>query len=141
MRPTLPAFLFTLAACSAPGPRIDAHDGWARTTGGTVAAAYLTIENQGSADTLTGVRSPIGQASLHESTTDGGIARMRPIPAGEGLVVPSNGKLRLAPGGAHVMIAALKRPLAPGDRFSLTLEFAKSADRKVTVTVRPAGKP
>lgn len=141
MRRTAPALLIALAACAAPGPKIDARDGWARATAGTVAAAYMTIENEGSADTLTGVRSRIGQASLHETTMDRGIARMRAIAPGEGLVVPSNGKLALAPGGAHVMIAGLKRPLAPGDRFSLTLEFERSADKKVTVLVKPAGRP
>lgn len=138
MRPAIPALLLALAACSAPGPKIDAGDGWARATGGLVAAAYLTIRNEGSADTLTGVRASIGEASLHESTMANGIARMRPIAPGEGLVVPSNGKLALAPGGAHVMIAGLKRPLTPGDRFSLTLRFERSGARKVNVRVRPA---
>ena len=129
-----------LAACSSPAdPKIDARDGWARATGGgAVAAAYVTIENRGGADRLTGVRSSLGEASLHETSMEGGIMRMRPIDPGQGLVVPSNGKLVLAPGGAHVMIGGLRQPLAAGDRFSITLLFDKASPAKVDIHVRQA---
>ena len=101
-------------------------------------AVYVTILNQGGADELTGVRSSAGEATLHETTMEGGVMRMRPIAPGEGLVVPSNGKLVLTTGGPHVMLSDLKRPLEAGDRFYLTLSFAKSRDERVAVTVRPA---
>jgi copper(I)-binding protein len=103
-----------------------------------MAAAYVTIENQGGADQLTSVRSSIGTATLHESSMAGGVMRMRPIDPREGLVVPSNGKLVLAPGGAHVMIGGLKHSLRAGDRFKLTLLFAKARPQKVDITVQPA---
>lgn len=129
-----------LAACSPAGPRLNVHDGWSRATGqAKTAAAYVIIDNQGGADQLAGVRSTVGQATLHESTMDGGVMRMRPIDPNDGLVVPSNGTLRLAPAGAHVMIMGLKRPLQAGDRFDLTLLFDKAGPRKVSITVKPAG--
>ena len=128
-----------LAACSAPGPKLDVHDGWARETGQSqTAAAYVTIDNKGGADELTGVRASIGDAMLHESSMDGGVMRMRPIASGEGLVVPSNGSLRLAPNGTHVMVMGLRKPLKAGDRFDLTLLFDKAGPRKVTISVKPA---
>lgn len=128
-----------LAACSAPGPDISAANAWSRATGASgVAAAYVTIRNKGAADELTGVRAGIGKASLHETSLEGDVMRMRPIAPGQGMIVPSNGRLALAPGGAHVMISGLKRPLAAGDRFDLTLLFAKSRPKKVRVEVRPA---
>lgn len=131
-----------LAACSSPAaPKIDARDGWARATGGgAVAAAYVTIDNRGGADRLTGVRSSLGEASLHESTMESGIMRMRPIDPEQGLVVPSNGKLVLAPGGAHVMIGGLRQPLAADDRFSITLLFDKAGPETVDIEVRPAAE-
>ncbi len=134
------AAILLVAACTAPaGPKISVRDGWALETGQAgMAAAYATIENKGGADRLTGVRTDIGNASLHETSMDGGIARMRPIHPTEGMVVPSNGKLVLAQGGAHVMISDLKRPLKSGDRFSLTLMFDKARPEKVQVTVKPA---
>lgn len=137
--PTL-IILAALAACSGPAaPKLDAGDGWARATGsGNTAAAYVTIHNKGGADRLTGVRAAIGTASLHESVMDGGVVRMRPIDPREGMSVPSNGKLILSPGGAHLMITGLKRPLEPGDRFPLTLEFDRARAEKVVIEVRPA---
>jgi len=138
-RIAMAALAASLAACSAPaGPKISARDGWARETGGPMAAAYVTVENQGGADQLTSVRSSIGTATLHESSMAGGVMRMRPIDPREGLVVPSNGKLVLAPGGAHVMIGGLKHSLRAGDRFKLTLLFAKARPQKVDITVQPA---
>ena len=127
------------SACSAPGPKLDVHDGWARETGQSdMAAAYVTIDNRGGADELTGVRSSIGDAMLHESAMDGGVMRMRPIDPETGLVVPSNGTLRLGAGGAHVMIGGLKKPLKAGDRFDIVLLFDKAGPHKATIAVKPA---
>lgn len=138
-----PATLLVLASlasgCSPPGPKVSAHDAWARETGPSdTAAAYVTIDNKGAADQLTGVRARIGEAMLHESSMTDGVMRMRPIDPKDGMVVPSNGKLTLTPGGAHVMIMGLKRPLKAGDHFDLTLLFAKSRPETVQVTVKPA---
>jgi len=105
-----------------------------------MAAAYVTIDNKGGADTLTAVRSTIGEATLHETSMDGGVMRMRPIDPKEGLIVPSNGKLVLGSGGAHVMIMGLKKPLKAGDKFRMTLMFAKARPERVTVTVKDAAQ-
>jgi copper(I)-binding protein len=130
-----------LAACSPNAPKISAHDAWARATGGSdTAAAYVTIDNKGGADTLTAVHSTIGEATLHETSMDGGVMRMRPIDPKEGLIVPSNGKLVLGSGGAHVMIMGLKKPLKAGDKFRMTLMFAKARPERVTVTVKDAAQ-
>ncbi|MCL6684361.1 copper chaperone PCu(A)C [Sphingomonas alba] len=140
LRPATIAFALSLAACSAPGPKISAHDAWARETGSADnAAAYVTIENKGGADELIGAKASIGEAMIHESSMDGGVMRMRPIAAGEGLSVPSNGKLTLGPGGTHIMIMGLKGPLKAGDHFDLTLIFAKARAHRIRVTVKPAG--
>lgn len=141
LKPVLTAMICAaLAACSGPAaPKIDVRDGWARATGGgAVAAAYVTIENRGGADRLTGVRSSLGEASLHETSMENGIMRMRRIDPEQGLVVPSKGKLVLSPGGAHVMIRGLDKPLTVGDRFSITLSFDKAGAEKVHIEVRPA---
>ena len=139
LKPMLFACLLALAACSAQDPKVSAHDGWARETGQSdTTAAYLTVENKGSSDRLTGVRASIGEATLHETSMDNGVMRMRPIDPAQGLVIPSNGKLALAPGGAHIMIMGLKQPLKTEDRFGLTLLFAKSKPVRVEIAVKPA---
>ena len=138
-----PAFLALLlaaaSACSPPGPKLSVHDGWARATGASdTAAAYFTVRNEGGAGKLIGVRSNVGEARLHETSLEGGVMRMRPIDPAEGLIIPSNGRLLLAPGGAHVMLTGLKTPLEPGDRFGLTLQFDEARPEKVMITVQPA---
>jgi hypothetical protein len=133
------ALALALAACSAPGPKISAHDAWSRETGAAdSAAAYVVIENKGGADELVGAKSSIGMAMIHESSMEGGVMRMRPVAEGQGLSVPSNGKLVLGPGGTHVMIMGLKQPLKAGDHFDLTLLFAKARPQHVIVAVKPA---
>ena len=142
LKPLAAAAALLVAACSSPpGPKISAEDAWAReTAGGSTGAAYVTIANKGGADELVGVRATIGQAMLHESRMEDGIMRMRAVPADDGLIVPSNGKLSLAPGGAHVMLTGLDRPLKAGDRFRLTLLFDKARPETVTVEVRGAAE-
>ena len=140
-RISLTVLLAALAACSTQDPKIAASEVWARETGRSdAAAAYVTIENKGSADRLIDVRSTIGEATLHETSMDNGVMRMRRIDPTQGLVVPSNGRLALAPGGAHVMIMGLNHPLKPGDRFGLTLTFAKSGPERVDIIVKPAAE-
>lgn len=138
----LGALTVLLAACSpSAAPEITAHDGWARATGGSaMTAAYVTIENAGGTDALVGVRSSAGQATLHQSTMEGNVVRMRPVDPGQGLEVPANGKLRLAPGGAHVMIDDLPGPLVAGDSLTLTLQFEQAAPKQVEVAVRSAAE-
>lgn len=138
-KPFLFLVFMSLAACADQDPKISVHDGWARETGQSdMAAAYLMIENEGAADKLIGVRSAAGEATLHETTMNDGVMRMRPIDPAQGMVVPSNGQLALAPGGAHIMIMGLKRPLKAGDGFDLTLQFARSKPEQVRIMVKPA---
>jgi copper(I)-binding protein len=57
------------------------------------------------------------------------------------LEVPANGKLTLAPGGLHIMLMGLKKPLAAGSSFPLTLQFEKAGEVKVEVQVESAIPP
>ena len=140
LKPILLALMLaTATSCSPPDPKLSVKEGWARATGASdAAAAYFTIQNAGGAGKLTGVRSSIGRAMLHETSLENGVMRMRPIDPAEGLIIPSNGRLLLAPGGAHVMITGLEKPLEPGDRFDVTLQFDKARPKKVAINVQPA---
>ena len=63
--------------------------------------------------------------------------RMRPLPAG--LTVPPGGAAALAPGGRHVMLIGLRRPLGAGTIVPLTLHFAGGLTVDMEAPVRPAG--
>jgi copper(I)-binding protein len=43
--------------------------------------------------------------------------------------------VKLNPGGTHVWLADLRRPLKTDDSFTLTLRFEKAGERQVAVSV------
>ena len=127
-----------LASCTASAPpAISVDDAWARATlpGQMSSAAYFTIRNTGGADKLLAVTSPSGDASLHSTSTDAGVMRMRPLGEQE---VPAISTVELKPGGTHVMVTGLKAPLTAGSAIALDLKFEKSGERHVTAEVRAA---
>jgi copper(I)-binding protein len=94
---------------------------------------YLSVENRGGqVDRLVGVSTPVAHAELHQMSMDGGVMRMRAV---DGVEVKPGGRLILQPGGYHVMLMDLKRPLQAGDSFPLTLAFEKAGSIEVKVVV------
>lgn len=59
---------------------------------------------------------------------------MKPVTGG--LAIPSGRDIVLGPGGYHVMLQELARPLAAGDSFPLVLHFQRAGDQTVEVEVR-----
>ena len=66
-----------------------------------------------------------------------GVMQMRQL--ADGLPVPAGGSVVLKPGGYHVMLIGLKKPLAAGESIPLTLTFEKAGNISVTVPVRAMG--
>lgn len=129
-----------LAGCgpASSAPDVRASDAWSPATAPvqTSAATYFTIDNAGgSPDRLVSVATPMGAASLHESSLSDGIARMRPLAS---VTIPAGGRVELKPGGTHVMVMGLKQPLREGLAYPMTLRFERSGDRLVSVAVRSA---
>ncbi len=99
---------------------------------------FLSVENNGDQpDRLLTVATPVaGTAELHQMVMDAGVMRMRTV---AGLDVKPGDRLVLKPGGYHVMLADLKRPLQAGDTFPLTLGFEKAGSIEVSVVVESMG--
>jgi periplasmic copper chaperone A len=130
-----------LCCCSSVHAQaLSAQDAWIRATPGTeVAAAYLTLHNGGTQPLLiVGVRSPRAQqAMIHETTVAGdGRSSMRPH---ERLRVGAGETVRLAPGGLHIMLHMLTRPLTPGEEVPLLLLLEGGASLTVMARVRALG--
>lgn len=133
-----------LAALLAASPALAQQRGitiehaWSRPAMvGRVGVAYLTITDSGPPDQLVGASSPIAaRAELHQSATEHGVATMRAVQA---LPVAPGKPAVLAPGGYHLMLLDLKQPLAQGQSFPLTLDFAKAGAVTTTVTVAGFG--
>jgi copper(I)-binding protein len=106
--------------------------------GARAAGAYLGMENDGpTSDRLVSVSSPIaGVVEMHEMTMDGGVMRMRPMPSIE---ITAGTRIDFKPGGYHIMLMDLKRPLKKGEQFPLVLSFEKAGMLEVSVSVEDMG--
>jgi copper(I)-binding protein len=114
-------------------------EAWARASAGasTTGAAYVMLVGGAQADSLVAVSTPIAAtADVHETTSDNGVSRMRPVPA---VTIPPGRTVTFAPGGFHIMLTGLKQRLTAGQSFPLTLTFAHAAPVTVSVQVRPLG--
>src|SRR4029453_7923432 len=84
---------------------------WTRATpkGATVAGAYMSISNKGSApDRLVGgAPARAGQFEVHSMVMEQGVAKMRPVEAG--LEIKPGETVELKPGALHVMLTGLKQ--------------------------------
>ena len=119
---------------------VMAHEAWARASAGnaTTGAAYVTLMGGGAPDQLVGVSTPVAAtAEVHESFADAGVMKMRAAPS---VTIPPGKTVTFAPGGYHVMLMGLKKPLVVGENFPLTLTFAHAAPVTVEVTVRALGR-
>ncbi len=135
----------TLAAATAAAAHafeagtLTVNHPWARATppGAPSAAVYFTITSGADADRLVGVsvdETVAAHASLHRTVHENDNARMEPVDAAP---VSADQPLVFEPGGYHVMLTGLKKTLAEGDRFPLTLEFAEHGSVDVEVAVEP----
>lgn len=109
---------------------------WVRATLGTVSvtAGYMVLRStDGKPDRLLGAATPAAErVELHAHAMEGGVARMREVPAIE---VPGTGAVALEPGGFHLMIVGVKAPLAAGATIRLTLRFERAGVGEIVVPV------
>ena len=139
---SLPAACLALLSLLAPAgaaqpPALSVQDAWIRAAPGVdVAAAYLTLHNGGTqVVVLSGVSSPeAASAMLHETRIVNGQSIMRPH---EPLRIAPGETVRLAPGGLHIMLHNLKRPLTAGDEVPLVLLLEGGGNLTVMARVRP----
>jgi copper(I)-binding protein len=57
----------------------------------------------------------------------------------EGIEIPADQRVVLAPKGTHIMLMGLAKPLVAGETVPLELRFAKAGEIGITVVVRAAG--
>jgi copper(I)-binding protein len=132
-------FMLTLtgAAAAQTTGSITIGDAWSRASTGSTGVVYLTVMDSGAPDTLTGASTPVAaNAKLHESKKVDGVMQMRPV---ETLAISQDSPIKLSPGGYHLMLTGLAKPLAAGDTFPLTLNFSQAGAITATVKVEKAG--
>lgn len=123
-----------------PGPMastVTIENQWASSADTGIAAVFGTFSNKSDHDVvITSGESPIaGRVEVHEVVPDStGAMTMRPKEGG--FTVPANGTRELIPGGDHLMLMDLKKPLQPGADVSLNVVFEDGSTLPVTAQIR-----
>lgn len=133
--------VLAVASIAAEPAKIEVGAAWARASGGRTqsAAAYVTIANRSpSDDRLVAVASPVAKSAMihKEEMGEGNLMRMKMV---DGIDIAAGQTVTFVPGGYHVMLTELERPLAAGQHFPLTLRFAKAGETTVDVAVQSIG--
>ena len=138
------AAIVVLAAGLAVSPGASAQvavtDPWVRgtVTGQKASGAFMQLKSP--ADTaLVAVASPVAKiVEIHEMKMEGGMMKMNAV---DRLALPAGKAVDLKPGGYHVMMMDLVKPLKDGDLVPLQLTFEDKAGKKQTVEVKAVVKP
>ena len=118
----------------APKNLVSITDAWVRPTnpGQEVGAAYMTFLSKQDM-TLVSIESSVTDSvEIHNMTMENGVMKMRML---ENLALKAGEPYKLAPGGFHLMLFDLKKPLTAGEQVSFTLHF-KSTSPKSNNTVK-----
>lgn len=116
---------------------------WARATvpGQPVGAVYMKISSQAVAKLVDIQSDSAKDVQVHTMHSDDGVMRMREHGH---LEVKSGETVELAPGGLHLMLLGLKKPLVAGESVTVKMTFEDAKKVKsttvVTASIRAIGK-
>lgn len=122
----------TLAQQATANPVIS--DVWVKASvpGGTVSAAYMQIKSATPLKLVKAASPVAGIVEIHDMKMKDGVMEMKAMDA---LDLPAGKAVELKPGGIHVMMMKVKKPINKGDKVPLTLTFEGAGSKPVVVTL------
>ena len=114
---------------------VTVKDAWVRGTvpAQTVTGAFMTVTSSEDAK-LVGATSPAAKmAEIHVSMMMNGVNNMRQADA---IRLPAGKAVELKPGGYHVMLMGLAKPVAPGEKVPIALTIEDAKGKRSTVEVQ-----
>ena len=131
----------TLAACAPASQGVEIADGWVRASefsaeAGGMTGAFAKITNTTNTDvTLVGGSAEIaGMVEIHEVVMLDNAMKMQKKEGG--IVIGAGQTIVLEPGGLHVMLMDIAKPIVAGDTITLTLDFEGTESQTVTWTAK-----
>lgn len=124
------------SASSAAGCPVTVADPWVKAADKGMTAAFGTLTNTGSGEVVvTAANTPDSATTeLHEVVDDNGKMVMQPVPGG--FSVPAGGTLTLEPGGFHIMLMDVTKPIQAGQDVPFTLTCSDGATAEFTAQAR-----
>jgi periplasmic copper chaperone A len=119
---------------------IQVRHPWSRATppGAKVAVGYMEIRNHGKQpDRLLSASTELAQrVEMHVTRQEGDVMKMRQVQSFE---IPARERYELRPGGAHMMLVDIVRPLKKGERFAMRLVFERAGELEIELEVQEQG--
>lgn len=116
---------------------VSTQNAWIRSTTGPNGALFLDIENDSSQlDALVDASTSQEQCDhmeLHTHKHENGKMMMRQVSS---IDVPAQSKVELKPGGLHIMLMGLKKPLKEGEIVPVSLTFESGQALELQVPVK-----
>jgi len=135
----LAALLAGIAPVALAGS-LEITDAWLNQPppGQSAAAIYMELRNAG-ADEIVVVGARVEgarSASIHGHAQADGMMRMYAV---QRLPIASGARVRLAPGGYHLMVGGLERPVLPGGGLPFCLRLDGGAEQCAEARVKAMG--
>lgn len=116
---------------------IEVSGGYVRAVpeGQAISAAFMQIDNQdlSAHDVISASSSFAKTVELHTHTHENGMMKMRQIPKIE---LPAGGSALLQPGGLHIMLIGLTKPLTTDSMVDISLSFEDGSRKELQVPVK-----
>jgi copper(I)-binding protein len=125
---------WTLVALQAAAD-VTVTEAWVR---GTVPAqkatgAFMKVKSTDDAKIVAASSPAARMVEVHEMTMKDNVMQMRPVDA---LALPAGKTVELKPGGYHVMLMDLVKPLAKGEMVPITLTVEGKDGKRTTAEVK-----
>lgn len=115
---------------------LGVRDPWVKAADQGMTAAFGTLVNGSDTDvTITGAATDVSPVEVHEMAMADGKMVMRAKQGG--VVVRARSEYKLEPGGDHLMLMDLARPVRAGDELTFTLTFADGRTQTFTAVAKP----
>jgi len=113
---------------------VNVSDAWVRASapGQSVGAAYMTLQSPTDTSLVKVESNAAGSVEIHSMTMKNGVMQMRMM---ETLPLSAGKPAKLEPGGFHLMLFDLKKPLKAGEKVKFTLHFKNKAGKTSVMQV------
>jgi copper(I)-binding protein len=127
------------AESPANGTLVTIQDAWARPSnpGSTVGAAYMTLTSSKDASLVEAKADVSDSVEIHSMSMENGVMKMRML---DTLDLIAGKPTELSPGGFHLMLFDLKKPLTADNEAHFTLHFKNKAGQEKTISITSAIK-
>ena len=132
IKTTLAGILLLVCTLAYAGEKVIAANAWVRPTvpGQEVTGAFMTLQSKAHAK-LIKVESPAAEiVEMHSMSMHNNVMEMRQV---DRIDLPAGETVKLAPGGFHIMLINVKKPLKRGDTVPLKLTILND-DKSTSIT-------